>query len=184
MSIIESLAVLFGILYVVLAVKEIIWCWLSAAINVSLYIYICFSAQLYLETILQVFYLFMAFYGYYSWNKNSKDSSIIKWTLIKHLLIIVLGIVVTILLGYYFLNYTNSKLPYIDSFTTVFAIITTYMVIKKELYNWLYWIVIDIVSVYMYFSRELQLTAFLYVFYATLAIIGYFTWLKNVKNNA
>jgi nicotinamide mononucleotide transporter len=58
------------------------------------------------------------------------------------------------------------------------------MVIKKELYNWLYWIVIDIVSVYMYFSRELQLTAFLYVFYATLAIIGYFTWLKNVKNNA
>ena len=109
MSITESLAVLFGILYVVLAVKEIIWCWLSAAINVSLYIYICFSAQLYLETILQVFYLFMAFYGYYYWNKNSKDSSIIKWTWIKHLLIIILGIVVTILLGYYFLNYTKQK---------------------------------------------------------------------------
>ena len=184
MSIIESLAVLFGVLYVLLAVKEIIWCWLSAAISVILYFFIFFSAQLYLETILQVFYLFMAFYGYYSWNKDSKVLSVIKWKLIKHLLIIFSGIIVTILLGYYFSNYTESALPYIDSFTTVFAILTTYMVTKKELYNWLYWIVIDFVSVYMYFSRELKLTALLFIFYTILAIIGYFTWLKNVKNNA
>ena len=70
-SIIESIAVFFSILYVILATKENIWCWGAAAISVTLYIYICFFAHLYAETGLQIFYLFMAFYGYSHWKKKS-----------------------------------------------------------------------------------------------------------------
>lgn len=180
--IIESIAVLFSILYVILAVKENIWCWGAALISVSLYIYICFSAQLYPETGLQVFYFIMAIIGYYMWNKENKEE-IKEWSEIKHLLIILLGAILTFFMGFYFSTYTNSQMPIIDSFTTVFSIIATYMVIKKVLGNWLYWIVIDAVSVYLYFNRDLHLTSLLFIAYTIIAIFGYFSWTKKMKTN-
>ena len=180
--IIESIAVLFSILYVVLAVKENIWCWGAALISVSLYIYICFSAQLYPETGLQGFYFIMAIIGYYMWNKENKEE-IKEWSEIKHLLIILLGAILTFFMGFYFSTYTNSQMPIIDSFTTVFSIIATYMVIKKVLGNWLYWIVIDAVSVYLYFNRDLHLTSLLFIAYTIIAIFGYFSWMKKMKTN-
>ncbi len=146
-SIIESIAVFFSILYVILAAKENIWCWGAGAISVSLYIYICFFAQLYPETSLQVFYLLMAFYGYYHWTKKEQSLQISEWSIGKHLFILVIGAILTFLMGFYFATYTNAKMPIVDSFTTVFSLFATYMVAKKILGNWLYWIVIDAVSV-------------------------------------
>jgi len=180
-SVIESAAVFFSILYVVLAVKESILCWGAAAISVILYIYICYTAQLYPETGLQVFYLLMAFYGYHQWNKNDSTLKIQQWTTTKHLLILLLGALLTFLMGFYFTIYTNAAMPLVDSFTTVFSVFATYMVTKKVLGNWLYWIVIDIVSVYLYFSRDLHLTSLLFIMYTVIAIFGYFSWLK--RNN-
>jgi len=177
-SIIESAAVFFSILYVILAVKESIWCWSAAAISVILYIYICYTAQLYPETGLQVFYLLMAFYGYHQWNKNDSTLKVQQWTTTKHLLILLLGTTLTFLIGFYFTIYTNAAMPIVDSFTTVFSVFATYMVTKKVLGNWLYWIVIDIVSVYLYFSRDLHLTSLLFIMYTVIAIFGYFSWLK------
>ena len=180
-SVIESIAVFFSILYVVLAVKENIWCWGAAAISVILYIYICYSAQLYAETGLQFFYLLMAIYGYFQWNKNDSNLKIQQWTTAKHLLILILGALLTFLMGFYFSIYTNAAMPLVDSFTTVFSVFATFMVTKKILGNWLYWIVIDGVSVYLYFSRGVQLTSLLFVVYTIIAIFGYLSWLK--RNN-
>ena len=181
---VECIAVLFSILYVILAAKESIWCWGAGAISVSLYIYICFFAQLYPETGLQVFYLFMAFYGYYHWNKKEQSLQISEWSISKHLFILIVGAVLTFLMGFYFTTYTNAKMPIADSFTTVFSIFATYMVAKKILGNWLYWIVIDIVSVYLYFSRDLHLTSLLFLAYTVIAIFGYFSWIKKMKIDA
>ena len=183
-SIIESVAVLFSVFYVILAAKENILCWWASAISVILYIYICFSAQLYAETGLQVFYLFMAFYGYYHWNKKKQSLQIIEWSISKHLFILAIGAILTFLMGFYFSTYTNSKMPIVDSFTTVFSVFATYMVAKKILGNWLYWIVIDAVSVYLYFSRDLHLTSLLFIAYTIIAIFGYFSWMKKMKRNA
>ena len=180
-SIIESAAVFFSVLYVILAVKESIWCWGAALISVTLYIYICYTAQLYPETGLQAFYLLMTFYGYHQWNKNDSSLKIQQWTITKHLLILLIGALLTFLMGFYFTIYTNAAMPLVDSFTTVFSVFATYMVTKKVLGNWLYWIVIDIVSVYLYFSRDLQLTSLLFIVYTVIAIFGYFSWLK--RNN-
>ena len=183
-NIIESVAVFFSIFYVILAAKESIWCWGVAAISVILYIYICFSAQLYPETGLQVFYLFMAFYGYYTWNKKEQSLQISEWSISKHLLILAIGTILTFLMGFYFATYTNAKMPIVDSFTTVFSIFATYMVVKKILGNWLYWVVIDMVSVYLYFSRDLHLTSLLFIAYTIIAIFGYFSWIKKIKIDA
>ncbi|MDC0204899.1 nicotinamide riboside transporter PnuC [Flavobacteriales bacterium] len=183
-SIIESVAVLFSVLYVILAAKENILCWWAAAISVILYIFICFSAQLYPETGLQIFYLFMAFYGYYNWNKKEQSLQIIEWNISNHFAVLILGAILTFLMGFFFATYTNAEMPIVDSFTTVFSIFATYLVAKKILGNWLYWIVIDTVSVYLYFSRDLHLTALLFMTYTIIAIFGYFNWLKMMQKNA
>ena len=181
-SIIESLAVFFSLLYVILATKENIWCWGAALISVSLYIYICYTAKLYPETGLQIFYLIMAIIGYFTWNKKSKEK-IKEWSEFKHLIIIILGALFSFIMGFYFFTYTESAMPIIDSITTTFSIIATYMVVKKVLGNWLYWIVIDLLSVYMYFHRDLHLTSLLFVAYATIAVFGYISWSYRIKEN-
>ena len=137
-SIIESIAVLFSVLYVILATKQNIWCWAAAGISVAFYIYICFSAELFPETGLQFFYLIMAFYGYYNWAKKEQDLQITQWSAGKHLTLIITGAIITFLMGFYFATYTSAKMPIVDSFTTVFSVIATYMVTKKVLENWLY----------------------------------------------
>jgi nicotinamide mononucleotide transporter len=180
MSTIEIIAVFFAILYVILAAKESIWCWLAAIISVILYTRICYSAQLYPETGLQIFYLAMAIYGYIQWNKPKKDTIIISWTKQKHLIVIIINSLISLCLGYYFDHFTEAKLPYIDSATTIFSISTTYMVTKKVIENWIYWIVIDLASIYLYYNRDLNLSAGLFGLYVILAAIGYIQWKKKM----
>ena len=183
-SIIETAAVLLSIIYVILAAKQNIWCWAFAAISVILYIYICFTSELFAETILQFFYLGMAGYGYYNWNRSIQGLEIAEWGARKHLLVILFGAIASFLVGFYFTTYTNAKMPIVDSFTTVFAVIATYMMTKKVLENWLYWIVIDTVSIYLYFSRDLHLTSLLFIVYTFIAIFGYLSWLRKINIDA
>ena len=181
-SIVESIAVFFSVLYVVLAARESIWCWGAACISVSIYIYICYTAKLYPETGLQIFYLIMAGVGYHMWNKDNKEE-IKEWSELKHLGVIFLGTILTFFMGFYFSIYTDSVMPITDSFTTIFSLIATYMVVKKILGNWLYWIVIDLVSVYLYFNRDLHLTSLLFIVYTIIAVFGYFSWVNRMKIN-
>ena len=183
-STIECVAVFFSILYIILAAKENIWCWVAGAISASLYIYICIFAQLYSQTGLQIFYLFMAIYGYYHWNKKEQSLQIIKWRISKHLFILVIGAILTFLMGFYFSTYTNAKMPIVDSFNAIFSVFATYMITKKILGNWLYWIVIDSVAAYLYFNMGLHLTSLLFISYAIIAIFGYFSWMKKIKIDA
>ena len=77
-------------------------------------------------------------------------------------------------------EYTNAKLPYLDSATTTFSLFATYMVTKKVIENWMYWVVIDIASIYLYYSRDLTISAGLFALYVVLATIGYFQWKKKM----
>lgn len=187
----ETLAVLFSITYVVLAARENIWCWTAAAISVALYTYICYNAKLYAETSLQIFYFLMAIIGYLSWkglkskNENTeiKKSDIIELKIKYHFFIIILGVLISFVFGYILSTYTDAKMPLLDSFTTVFSVFATIMVVKKVLENWLYFIAVDIASIYLYYSRDLDQTAILFMIYTLIAIFGYFNWIKLTKNH-
>ena len=74
-------------------------------------------------------------------------------------------------------------MPLLDAFTTVFSIIATLMVIKKILENWLYFIAIDIASIYLYYSRDLNQTAILFLLYSIIAIVGYYNWTKTLAKD-
>jgi len=182
----ESLAVIFSLIYVILAARENTLCWLAAAISVCLYIYICFHAKLYAETALQIFYLIMAFLGYLSWKKLNvkeikiKESSITELNIRQHIAIIFTGLIISFFLGFVLTTYTDAKMPLLDAFTTVFSVIATIMVIKKILENWLYFIAIDIASIYLYHSRDLNQTAILFILYSIIAIIGYYNWTSSL----
>ena len=182
-SALETLAVFFSLLYVFLASKNHIYCWVAGGISVLFYIYICYHAGLFAETMLQFFYLIMSIYGYLNWNKNNGDLPIIQWSIKTHWILIFTCTIIAFFTGFLLKIYTSAEMPLIDSFTTVFSITTTYMVAKKVLGNWIYWIIIDLVSIYLYSSRELYLTSFLFIAYTFLAIYGYSKWLTTFKKD-
>lgn len=179
---IEALAVILSIAYVILAAFENNWCWPAAALSVLLYIYICFSAKLYSETALQVFYLVMAFYGWWQWRKNGTQETQLKISKLDnrtHLLYIISALLLTYLFYYIMKNYTNAALPLPDAFVTAFSLMATFMVAKKNLENWIWWIVIDGLAIYIYFNRHLHLTAVLYFIYVIIAVGGFIKWKKE-----
>ena len=179
-SALEWIAVCSSITYVILAARKLIYCWLFAFISSALYVYICFAANLYLESVLQLFYVVMAVVGFLLWNKSDSEE-IIKWPAKYHVINLSLSTLTALLLGYLFSVFTDQASPYVDASTTVFSLVATFMVTKKVLENWVYWIIIDAVSVYLYFSRDLHLTAVLFVIFTLLAITGYVSWNKTMK---
>ena len=99
----------------------------------------------------------------------------------QHIKIISVGLLLSFAVGYLFTTYTETASPYIDALTTVFSVITTYMVVQKKLENWLYWVVIDVIYVFLYYSRGGYLFAILFVLYVIIAISGYLKWRKTMQ---
>ena len=177
----EVPAVVLAILYLVLAARENIWCWAAAFVSTAIYVYVFFDVNLFLESALQIYYLGMAVYGWYQWRPTDQSSTlpISTWSLKKHSVVIATTGAIVVTSGYLLSENTTAALPYVDAFTTWYAVVTTYMVTKKILENWGYWFVIDSVSVYLYYSRGLYLTALLFVAYLVIIVFGYVKWKKE-----
>jgi len=177
----EITAVVFAIIYLLLAVKQDVRCWYAAIISSGLYFFIMMSANLYMEAYLQIFYIFMAIYGWFQWNKISEDKSkfiVRTWSIKQHLIVISSVISLAYISGSLLNIYTEAALPFIDALTTWGAIIATYMVAKKLLENWIYWFVIDSISVLLFMSRGLYLTSVLFFVYLIIIYFGYKSWTK------
>src|SRR5690606_33697693 len=160
MSPLELVAVLLAVVYLVLVIRENPWCWPAAFGSTLLSIVVFVEAKLYMESALQVFYAAMAVYGGWQWMRGGdrgEGVAIGVWPLHRHALAIAAILGLSWAFGALLTARTDAALPYLDSFTTVAALVTTYMVAKKILENWIYWLVIDSVSVYLYMSRELYL---------------------------
>jgi nicotinamide mononucleotide transporter len=179
----EVVAVVLAVVYLLLAIRQSIWCWTAAILSCLLYIWIMYRAGLYMESALQVFYIGMAVYGWYSWRHGpGKDHSLLvsSWPPVFHLVPILLVVALTALSGFLLTAYSDAAWPYLDSFTTWAAIVATWMVARKILQNWHYWFVIDAISVYLYASRDLWLTALLFVLYLVLILVGYRSWRRSM----
>ena len=180
----EAVAVLLLIAYLVLAIRQNIWCWAAAFAGTCIYVVLMYEARLYMESALQVFYLGMAIYGWYRWRHGpgpDNELPVTSWDGTLHLRAVATVAVLTALSGTLLDRYSDAALPYLDSFTTWGAVITTWMVARKVLENWLYWFVIDGVSIYLYVSRELYLTALLFAVYLVLVVVGYLAWRRDYR---
>ena len=148
--------------------------------------YIMYTAGLIMESFLQIFYICMAIYGWYIWSNKINEEQELKitsWKKQYHVYAIIIVTLLAIISGFLLEKYTQAALPFLDAFTTWGAIITTYMVAKKIIENWIYWFVIDSISIYLFISRELYLTSLLFFIYLIIIIFGYRSWMKKLNAN-
>lgn len=182
----EALAVILAIIYLLLAVKQDIRCWYAAIFSSSLYFFIMYSAGLYMEAILQIFYIAMAFYGWSQWRNTVEGNTelvVRTWKSSQHIKVISSVLIMTLISGWALKEYTNAALPFLDGLTTWGAIVATYMVAKRLLENWIYWFVIDSISIFLFVSRGLYLTSFLFFVYLIIIYFGYKSWTKIRDEN-
>ena len=178
MSAWEGAAVALAITYLLLAIRQNAWCWPAAIGSAAIYLVLMFQAQLYMQSVLQVFYMAMAAFGLWSWRPGDSgpELKVTRWPLKAHgasLASIVLPGLVT---GYYLAAHSDAAFPYLDALTAWGAIVTTWMVARKILQNWHYWFVIDCVLIYLYANQGLWLTAGLFGVYLVLIVFGYREW--------
>ena len=181
---IEIAATLFGFTCVVLTIRRSVWCWPTGLIQVSLFIIIFYHAKLYSDLILHGIYVGMQFYGWYCWTAGrSADagdalpiSSLSPRQRIAWLAATVMG---TAAWGFGMSTWTDASLPYADAFTTVASLVAQYLLAKKSLENWMFWIAVDSVAIGIYYYKELFPTSMLYLAFLGLAIIGLVTWQRQ-----
>ena len=176
----EIVAVILGIIYVVLAAKNKISCWIFGILGslLSIVLFVIY-AKLYAEAVLYIFYVLAGIYGWINWKKQKNETEVYQRNIKIHLIIFIIGIALSVLLYYVMTHlFDDAKKPLIDSFTTIFSFIATYLTTKKWIENWIYWIVIDAVTTYLYFSRGLEIYAILMLAYSIIAVYGYFQWKK------
>ena len=182
----EFVAVLLGIAYLLLAMREKMSCWYAAFLSTAIYTVIFWKVSLLMDSALQIYYLIMAVYGWYQWRSHgpakNDQLAISSWRWQTHVMVIGGVLLLSAVSGWLLQSNTDAAWPYLDSFTTWGAIVTTYMVAKKILENWLYWIVIDTVAAFLYVDRGLYLTALLFSAYVVIVVFGYFQWRAIYRN--
>lgn len=180
----EGLAVLMAVAYLLLAIRQNIWCWLCAGVSTGIYVWLFIDARLYMESVLNAFYFAMAVYGWYSWRSGSAGDGELRvtvWPVATHAAAITAIVLLAFVNGYALSRWSNAAYPYVDSLTTWGAIWTTFLVARKVLENWAYWLVIDIASMFIYWNRDLALTALLFAAYVVMIPFGYLSWRRSMK---
>ena len=182
----EIVAVVFGIAYVLLAAKESLWAWFFAFFGTLIYTILFWDGALLSSALLNFYYMIMAVYGFVLWRgggDNSEELAITSWSFSKNITVIILGIIVSVVVGYLSATYTPAKFAYLDAFVMIFSVIATWMLANKVLENWLFWIVIDSAAVVLYWKSGYHATIVLFTFYIVLAVYGHFSWRKVFNEN-
>jgi len=183
----EFFGVIFSIVYVILSIKQNTLCWIALIIASLFNMYAYYLIQLPLQTMMQVFFISTALYGLYNWSLNTKSwkLTVTTWKLNHHIKWIIIGFIFTIALNIILeqtkLEIFNTNYPFSDSLIFVFNIIPMYMMGKKILEAWIYFIVIDIYSGCFFYITEAYFFSFLFFCYIGFATHGYLTWKKEIK---
>lgn len=178
----EVLAVFLAIAYLLLATREMSLCWYCAFVSTAIYTALFWHVSLLMESVLNIYYMGMAAYGWQQWRHGGQQSTGVAIKTLsrnRHVLILSAIVTLSVISGYLLSHNTEAAWPYVDSFTTWASVITTVMVAKKILENWLYWLVIDSISIPLYIDRGLYLTAILFAAYLVIVVIGYITWRRT-----
>lgn len=183
----EVIAVLSAVAYLVLAIRQSIWCWPCACVSTGIYTVLFIEARLYMESVLNLFYLAMAVYGWTLWSRGGRGGErlpVTSWPLRRHAAAIVALCVLGGVNGWLLAQHTDAAFPYADSLTTWSAFWATWLLARKVLENWWYWLAVDTASVIIYWLRDLELTALLFVIYVLLIPFGFASWRRTMIDGA
>ncbi|HAM97773.1 MAG TPA: nicotinamide riboside transporter PnuC [Marinilabiliales bacterium] len=184
---IENLAVLTGIVYIVLSVKQRISCWSFGIVSSVLYLFVFLQSKIYADMILQAYYVIMGFYGWIHWarmdtNNQKEELPVSKISMRQASVIGGITLVTFFCIAYFLIHFTDSPVPWVDAFTTSLSFTATWMLARKILEHWIIWVIVDLVSVGLFFNRGLYASIVLFLIFTVLALIGYLQWIKEWKS--
>ncbi|MCK5820652.1 MAG: nicotinamide mononucleotide transporter [Bacteroidales bacterium] len=185
---IEIAGAIISLIYLYFSIKQRIWLWPFGVLSALFYILIYFQSKLYADMGLQIYYVFISFYGWIVWSSKSKlgsDMGNLKISHIGRIPGFMASITFIILSGVFYwilVLYTDSDVPFWDALTTSGGVVATWMLTRKYIEHWLIWVFLDIVSIVLYIYKGLYPTTFLFVIYTIMALVGYRTW-KNLLND-
>jgi len=186
-NMVEIIGTLSGFIFLYLEIKQNKWLWPVGLFSALMYIYVFFMAKFYADMGLQFYYVFISIYGWFHWSRskgqNAKELPVVNLGKGLFFKLLLASLFIYIAISFILLNYTDSPIPYWDSFTTALSIIATWMLAKKILEQWLVWVIVDAVSMGLYLYKELYPTAILFAFYTVLAFYGYTQWKKDLAKS-
>jgi nicotinamide mononucleotide transporter len=185
MTWLEVVAVVFGIASVFYSMREHIWVYPTGIVSTLIYVWICLQYKLYADMGINAYYFSMSIFGWYVWTHPKEGQKVLPVTWLKPSgWAISIGIFLASYLTLYLVlsRFTDSDVPYWDSFTTASAFVGMWLMAKKKVENWIAWIITDLVSVPLYFHKGLILTSFQFLFFTILATLGLIAWIKSAKN--
>jgi nicotinamide mononucleotide transporter len=185
MSLIETIAVAFGLLCVWLTICQNIWCWPTGLVQVVLYVIIFYQVKLYSDLILQVIYVVLQVYGWHHWLRGGKVHGALA---VSHLPLRALLVWVAATFagaaawGWGMATFTDAAAPYWDAFITFASLVAQWLMTRKRLESWLFWISVDIVAIGVYLYKSLFMTSVLYAVFLVMATLGFFAWRKTIRS--
>ena len=188
----ESIGTIVGILYLWLEYRASIYLWIAGIIMPAVYIFVYYEAGLYADFSINIYYMGAAIYGWMMWKygaflrrtilkrKDARQQSSPITHMPTRYLLPLTAVFIAALLGiaWILMNFTDSNVPWLDSFTTALSIVGMWMLARKYVEQWWAWIAVDAVSTGLYIYKGLDFTAGLYALYTIIAIFGYFKWRK------
>lgn len=178
----EASAAVLALAYLVLAVRRSLWCWPCAFVSSLLYLAVMARAGLYMQAALQAFYVVMAVYGYLAWRRGRGDDgeiAIERWPLRAHAVAVIGVVVVSAVSAAVLSLLPAARSPFLDAFVTWGSVLSTVMVARRLVENWLYWFVVDGAAAWVYFHEGLAATGLLFVIYVVVVVRGYVVWRRE-----
>ena len=180
---VEVAGALSGALGVWLTVRRSVWCWPVGMVNVALYAYVFLQARLYSDAGLQLVYFAMSGYGWWAWLRGGAGGHELPVARTPRPFLLALlgaGLLGTMSLGTLLSRHTDAALPFFDAGTTSFSLVAQLLMTRKWIENWVLWIAVDVVYVYMYVVKDLYATALLYTVFLGLAVAGLRAWRRSL----
>jgi nicotinamide mononucleotide transporter len=179
---VEIIAAALAVVYLVLAIRQQISCWVAAFISSCLYVWVLFGARLYMESALNAFYAAMAIYGFWQWQQGRGGAAldVCRWPIARHAAGFLGVIALSVFSSYFLKRFTPAAWPLVDSMVTWSSVFATFLVARKVYENWYWWLVIDSASLCLYFTRHLYLTMLLFGLYLVLIVIGMRQWRRTL----
>lgn len=183
----EIIAVIFGFISVLCSRRNNIWVFPTGMISTSIFVYLLLKWELLGDMMINAYYFIMSIYGWYIWTRKTEDgnsTSISKTTSLEKQ---ISAIIFIMTLGFVYLVYIafdkwNDWTALVDTFTTAIFFVGMWLMARRKIENWIYWIIGNLISVPLYFHKGFTFTSLQYLIFTFLAITGYIAWKKNLGN--
>jgi nicotinamide mononucleotide transporter len=178
---VEITAAVLAVAYLLLAIRQRLSCWVAAFVSSCLYVWVMFGARLYMESVLNAFYAAMAVYGYWQWRHGAggRALEVSRWSVSRNAIGLLAVIGMSIVSSYFLRRFTPAAWPFVDSMAAWASVFATFLVARKVYENWHWWLVIDSVSMCLYYNRGLYLTMLLFGLYLLMIVMGMREWRRS-----